>query len=133
MIRTIRRLGPDGLRTAMWAAWTCHQVRRQLARGGMDAVHLSAPPPLSGSDRAVVLAVVRRVGATCLERSFVLQRWYAAQQTSRVLVIGVTAPRLGFRAHAWLDGDTEAAHHEMVEILRRPPPDDWLTTVRHPR
>jgi type IV secretory pathway TrbD component len=133
MIRTMRRLGPGGLRTAIWAAWTCHRVHRQLARGGMDEVRLSAPPPLSGHDREVVLAVMRRVGATCLERSLVLQRWYAAQRTSRVLIIGVTAPRLGFRAHAWLDGETDAPHHEMVEILRRPPPAEWLTTVRQSR
>jgi hypothetical protein len=81
----------------------------------------------------VVLGVLRRLGATCLERAVVLQRWHAGRHTRRILVIGVTPPSSGFRAHAWLDGDNDAAHDAMVEILRRPPPSHWLATGRQPR
>jgi len=128
--RAIRRLGANGLRTAVWAGWSCHRVRRQLARSGIGAVRLPAPPPASTHDRSVMLAVLRRAGATCLERSLIRQRWYAARQSRRTLVIGVTAPSAGFRAHAWLEGDAQAGHLELVEILRWPPSVDWLVDDR---
>jgi hypothetical protein len=48
------------------------------------------------------------------------------------LVVGVTAPGSGFRAHAWLATDAEAEHDHttMTELLRRPTPPEWL---RRPR
>ena len=33
------------------------------------------------------------------------QRWLAAAGVPAELVVGVTSPRDGFRAHAWLPGD----------------------------
>lgn len=126
LVRTARRRGRPGLRVALWCGWSWHRVRRQLARTGLDRVRLAAPPPGTADDHGILLAVLRRVDATCLERSLVRQRWYAAQRVSRTLVIGVIAPSAGFRAHAWLDGDPEAPQPGMVEIMRRPPPPDWL-------
>ncbi|CAN5649373.1 hypothetical protein BH20ACT23_BH20ACT23_14520 [soil metagenome] len=60
--------------------------------------------------------------ATCLERATVLQAWYAAQGQRRDLIIGVTAPQTGFRAHAWLDGDPPCHTEGFHELLRRPLP-----------
>jgi hypothetical protein len=133
LARATRRVGVRALPTAIWAWWVYHRARRQLVRAGVDAVRLPAPPPSSGERQQVVLGVLRRVEATCLERALVLQRWHAGRRTCRILVIGVTAPSSGFRAHAWLDGDIDAAHDGMVEILRRPPPPHWLATGRQPR
>jgi hypothetical protein len=51
----------------------------------------------------------------------VLQRWYAAQGDRRDLIVGVTSPAEGFRAHAWIERD-EADHGEgFVELFRRSP------------
>ena len=37
----------------------------------------------------------------------------------RELVIGVTSPRNGFRAHAWLEGDPPCHSEGYDELLRR--------------
>jgi hypothetical protein len=106
-------------------------VRRQLIHGGINVVSLAAPPRLAGDNPRIVLAVLRRVGASCLERSLVLQCWYASRGTCRSLVIGVTAPSSGFHAHAWLEGDSEPLQGTMVEIFRRAPSAEWLQTAGH--
>jgi hypothetical protein len=108
-------------------------VRWQLTRGGIDVVSLAPPPRLAGDDPRIVLAVLRRVGASCLERSLVLQYWYASHGICRSLVIGVTAPSSGFRAHAWLEGDCDPVQGTMVEILRRAPSAQWLSAAAHNR
>jgi hypothetical protein len=124
--RTALRHGLPGLRMAAWTARCTYLVRRQLAEDGLAAVRIPAPPRSVGDDLALVRRVLRRVGANCLERALVLQRWYAGRRSARTLVIGVTAPSAGFHAHAWLDGDTDAGREAMVEILRRPAPQEWL-------
>lgn len=64
--------------------------------------------------------MLRLTRATCLERSVVLQQWYGAQGVARDVVIGVTAPRAGFRAHAWLEEPGKLTHTEFTEITRLP-------------
>ena len=125
-IRLHRRGGWHGLLVALWCVRCCRRVRRQIPRGGIDRIRLPAPPPSAAGDRQIAGGVLRRMRATCLEGSLVLQRWHAGQQRSRTLVIGVTAPSAGFHAHAWLEGDADAVP-EMVVILRRPPQPRWLT------
>ncbi|MER5454861.1 lasso peptide biosynthesis B2 protein [Micromonospora sp. NPDC002389] len=126
MGRTLRRGGVPALRTALWAGWAVRRVRTQLPQCGIDDVRLPIPPPDAAAHHAVVLGVLRRTEANCLERALVLQRWYGSQRIARTIVIGVTAPSAGFHAHAWLDGDTDAEREAMVEILRRPTPPAWL-------
>lgn len=58
------------------------------------------------------------MGATCLQRSVVLQRWYADQGVDRDVVIGVTAPGAGFKAHAWLSRPDAPAGGQYTEITR---------------
>ncbi|MEH1101634.1 lasso peptide biosynthesis B2 protein [Micromonospora sp. CPCC 205561] len=127
VFRLARRGGLPALRTALWAARAARLARIQVARHDLASVRLPAPPPGAGAHRHAVLGVLRRTGANCLQRSLVLQRWYGSQRVARTLVIGVTAPSSGFHAHAWLDGETDARREAMVEILRRPTPQDWLT------
>jgi Transglutaminase-like superfamily len=55
-----------------------------------------------------VRGALRRWHETCLVNAIVLQAWEAAHGRRRDLVVGVTGPD-GFRAHAWLQGDTVPA------------------------
>ena len=125
------RYSPESLRAA-W--WTLRAISR--ARGGIREADFGAgripPPPLVGpnadrtdagrtdADRAV-RAVLRRRSATCLVQAVVLQSWYAGQGDRRDLIVGVTSPADGFRAHAWIDGDERDRGEGFVELLRRPP------------
>ncbi|MFF5174518.1 lasso peptide biosynthesis B2 protein [Micromonospora sp. NPDC000089] len=127
VLRLVRRGRLPALRTAFWTARTVRLARRQLARRGLNDVRLPSPPAVAGRHRGVVVAALRRTGANCIERSLVLQRWYAGQRIARTVVIGVTAPSAGFHAHAWLEGDSDAEREAMVELLRRPAPPAWLT------
>ncbi|MEU3455150.1 lasso peptide biosynthesis B2 protein [Micromonospora sp. NPDC006766] len=124
LIRVTRRHGPPGLALVAWTMLACRRVRRQLARGGLDAVRIPAPP--AGGTDALVRLALRRAGGNCLERSLVLQRWHARHRVDRTVVIGVSPPDAGFHAHAWLDGDPDPHRHDLLEILRRPTPPTWL-------
>ncbi|WP_444951687.1 lasso peptide biosynthesis protein [Micromonospora ureilytica] len=124
LARITRRHGPLGLAVVVWALLACRRVRRQLVRGGLDAVRLPAPPP--GGTDALVRRALGRGGGNCLESALVLQRWFARRRVARTVVIGVSAPGAGFHAHAWLDGDPDPHQHDLAEILRRPAPGSWL-------
>jgi len=112
-----RRFGLANLRAAWWAWRSVRASRRQLATG-LKAL-LPAPPPVSLSSTRAVEAVLRRTRATCLEGALVRQRWLAAHGRDHEVVIGVTSPRDGFSAHAWLDG-VEAEAGAYKEITRLP-------------
>ena len=64
-----------------------------------------------------MLRMTRGVEPTCLERALVLQRWYLAQGRRKAVLVGVTAPSSGFKAHAWLEGE-QASAGEFTELLR---------------
>jgi hypothetical protein len=83
---------------------------------------VTVEPPRSAPRHATrgVRTVLRHGNATCLERSLVLQRWYAAQGIERDVVIGVTSPA-DFSAHAWLDGDPTEPAAEFRELHRLAP------------
>lgn len=109
-------------RAAIWAGRSRFLAGRQLRTRSPDKVALPAPPTLSlerDSTRGV------RVGlgitkATCLQRSLVLQHWYAAHDVAVDVVIGVTSPRSGFRAHAWIEKPGQLSITEFTEITRVP-------------
>lgn len=113
-----RNIDLPTLRGAWWAVRAVRVARRHAAGGRLDGAALP-PVPADGSRRGVA-AVLRRRSDTCLVRASVLQAWDAAHGHPRDLIIGVTAPAAGFRAHAWLDG--EPAGEEFEELLRRSPP-----------
>lgn len=108
-------------RARWWALRATRLARRGVHRPGFSADLLPAPPPVGERSTPAVKGVLKRARATCLVRSLVLQRWYAAHGSRRDLIIGVTAPSAGFAAHAWLDGDPVHAG-EFVELTRRPAP-----------
>ncbi|WP_254909913.1 lasso peptide biosynthesis protein [Micromonospora sp. NBS 11-29] len=124
LARVTRRHGPLGLALVAWTLLACRRVRRQLARGGLDAIRLPAPPP--GGTDTLVRQALRGGGGNCLESALVRQRWFARRRVTRTVVIGVSAPGADFHAHAWLDGDPDPHRHGLAEILRRPVPPAWL-------
>ena len=68
------------------------------------------------------MGVLGRTRATCLVRSLVLQQWLADHDEPVDLIIGVTPPSQGFRAHAWLDRPNEEGTEGYTELHRLPPP-----------
>ncbi len=109
------------MRAVWWAQRAARRVRRDLAAGSLDHLDVLPAPPLSSGCRRRVVAVLGLRRDNCLVRSAVLQQWDLGQGRPRDLIIGVTAPGPGFRAHAWLDGDPPAAADGLDEFTRRPP------------
>lgn len=105
-------------RAAWWAYRCLCDVRQRLAAGHAD-VGL-APPALPGRAVRGVDAVLRRARSTCLEAALVRQQWLVGQGVRRDVVIGVTAPSDGFRAHAWLEDPSDATvakpWHELTRL-----------------
>lgn len=106
------------VRAAWWTYWALRDARRRLAAGLMD-VRL-APPDLPSTALRGVDAVLRRSRPTCLEDALVRQRWLRAHGVMRDVVIGVTAPSDGFRAHAWLEdpgkSPPQQPWHELMRV-----------------
>jgi len=112
---------PAFLVGARWALRAWLRSRRQLRRGGLQAVDIPPPPlDLPGADNGVA-RVLRAVPASCLERSLVRQRWDAAHGRPRDVIIGVRGGSSDFGAHAWLDGDREEPG-VFTTLTRWPPP-----------
>jgi hypothetical protein len=113
---------PAEARAALWTVRAVVQARRKARRTPIDRIRLSPPPALPDEAIAGVAGVLRRWPQSCLIQALVRQRWHASHGRSRDLVIGVTAPSAGFRAHAWLADDDRCHHREFTELLRTPAP-----------
>ena len=107
---------PQALRAGWWTFRSLRRVRSQLRAGRLEDVALAPPPRLGAGAQRGFEAVLRRSTATCLERSLVRQTWLAARGETRDLVIGVTAPAAGFRAHAWLEGESDGEFDELLRL-----------------
>lgn len=95
------------VRALSWTLRSALAARRQLRRGRRpDAVVLPDPPALPDKMTRTVMLVTRLLDNTCLERAIILQRWYAAHGERKSIWVGVSSPSAGFRAHAWLEGET---------------------------
>lgn len=110
---------PQVLRAALWTVLAARRTDRDLSAGGLDTIRVSPPPRLPDDAGRGVAAVLRRRTDTCLVRALVLQSWHLSQGRPRDLIIGVTVPSEGFRAHAWLDGDPPCHGEGFNEFLRR--------------
>jgi hypothetical protein len=108
----------DRLRAAGWALRAVRTARRQLADGGVDALSLPRVPDVPHEAKGGVELVMRTIGRNCLVRAAVRQAWYASHGREYDLIIGVTAPAKGFKAHAWLELDHGNERFEV--LLRRP-------------
>ena len=111
-------LEPSRVRAALWAYRATQHANREVEQKGIEGADLPTVPSLPPDAIGGVLGVLRRTKATCLTQALVLQAWHASQGDERDLVIGVTAPSGGFRAHAWLEGDPPC-HEGFEELTRR--------------
>jgi hypothetical protein len=118
--RATELVRPATLRAAWWAFWAARRAEQQLRGGGIEAVHLSPPPSLPASAEMGVSAALRVRREACLVRAAVRQRWLAAHDSPRDIVIGVQGPTASLRAHAWLEGDPPCHSEGFEELLRRP-------------
>lgn len=102
-----------------WGARALRAVRRDVRD---DGVGVAVPvPPLTarGSLRGARIALrVRR--ASCLERSLVVQRWWASRGVPLDVIVGVRHPDRsdGPLAHAWVDRWDEDWSDRYAEIRR---------------
>jgi transglutaminase superfamily protein len=120
---TRRRAG--AARAALWALRCAARTGRQLHRLGLEGIDdIPAPPSLAPGAIRGARAALRLAGASCLVRAAVMRRWYEAQGRELDLVIGVTSPAGGFRAHAWLEGELEreedGGFQEMLRLRSGP-------------
>jgi hypothetical protein len=105
-------------RAALWCVGALRDVRRGLAAGRVTDVHAKTPPKLPARALSGVEGVLHRRPNTCLMRALVLQAWYRGQGEERDIVIGVTAPSSGFRAHAWIEGEPPCHDEHFSELTR---------------
>lgn len=110
----------DDVRAAVWANRMLRCARRQLNAGRIAGVVLPPPPRVPLAARRGVEALLRRRRHSCLEAALIRQRWLAAHGLRRAVVIGVSSPRDGFVAHAWVDGEDVAAPQQFSELARIP-------------
>jgi Uncharacterised nucleotidyltransferase/Transglutaminase-like superfamily len=103
--------------TSWWTLRAWWRVHRWLARGPRRPA--AAPPPArtaySARGARLVLGCCR---STCLETALVRQARAAGAGVAIDVVVGVTPPADGFRAHAWLEGDR--TDPRFVELFRYP-------------
>jgi hypothetical protein len=64
--------------------------------------------------------VLRRRPHTCLERALLLQRWESRQGRAVEVIIGVRGSSAEFKAHAWLDGESDNDDGSFRELMRLP-------------
>lgn len=85
----------------------------------MDAdLRLPGVPFVGRAAERGVKGSLRRMGETCLVKALVMQRWKAAFGEKADLIVGVTAPKLGFKAHAWLEGEPPCHDEGFSELVR---------------
>lgn len=104
------------LRGGWWALRAVLRVRLSLRRLPVDDIRVARPSHLPPAAARGVHAVLRRLEPSCLERALVLQAWLAAAGEPRDVIIGVTKPSAGFRAHAWLDGESAPGFSELRRL-----------------
>ncbi len=112
---------PGSARTLFWSMRMVVRVRKQLPYKPFGEVLLSGPPASDPLSRSAMNAGLRLRRATCLEQALLRQRFDAANGLQRTLIIAVTNPADGFRAHSWLEGERQP-DPSMREIARHPGP-----------
>ncbi len=109
---------------ARWANAQYRDVHRGLKDEGL---HAAVAPPSTvapGSLRGARIALRAR-RATCLERSLILQRWWASRGKALDVIVGVRNPAASGRGpmgHAWVEHYDRDCSDVFREIRRVPPP-----------
>lgn len=121
--KPVGRFAPVTLYAAAWTVWAVARTRRSLKVDGLAAVRVAPPGRLPPGAGRGVLAVLRRLEPTCLERSLVLQSWLASHGRRYDVVVGVAREGRDMKAHAWLGYEVPPPDaHGFRELHRIPPP-----------
>jgi hypothetical protein len=112
-------IAPPGL---LWADASLRHLRRALP---VDGVRAQVDPPARAPSvlTPMVAKWLRWRGATCLERSLIMQRWLLSVGRPHDVLIGVQRPG-ELIAHAWLDHEDSHGY----EVLLRLEPDRYART-----
>jgi hypothetical protein len=122
MADQLRRTSPAMLRAAAWALRARFRARRIVRSSAVpDPAGLPMAPDAPLDAERAVRSVLGRTYAKCLVRSLVMQRWYTDHGEPCDVIIGVTSPQDGFRAHAWLDRPGELDGEGFTELHRLTP------------
>jgi hypothetical protein len=119
----IRAIDLATLRAAWWAASQLRPLRKDLRADGL-AVEVPPPPRLPQHAVRGVTGFSAVAHATCLERSFLLQRWLAEHDRPHSIAVGVAGPSDSeFRAHAWVVGfDPDPDAYTVLTSVSAPEP-----------
>jgi hypothetical protein len=116
---------PPGIadaRAGLWAWRALRSTRAQLRAGAVRNVHVPDAPEVDPRAGRAVRLMLSREQPSCLERAFVLQRWFLAQGMPRDVIVGTSGTTsTEFKAHAWLDGEPVPEEPRYVEMLRLAP------------
>jgi hypothetical protein len=116
-------IAPAGL---TWADDSLRHLRRTLPVDGVEA-RLGIPPRSRLPLDAILPRWLEWRGATCLERSLILQRWLLEVGRPHDLLIGVQRRGGSVIAHAWLDHEDPRGY---AELLRLQPSRDGTTVPK---
>ena len=116
----LRRVDGNTLRAAWWTVRAVRAARHAVHTEQTNALVLPRAPAVGLAATPGVNAVLRRRDDTCLVRALVRQAWLAGQGRDVDVIVGVTAPS-DFRAHAWLDGDSDGGYLELARYPVRTP------------
>jgi hypothetical protein len=108
-------------RATAWAVRARYRAFRSVRRGEVTVNQVPAAPALGQGARPAVTAILLLTGSRCLSRSLVMQRWHEAQGDTFDVVLGVTPPSAGFKAHAWLQAPAASAPENGFTEIRRIP------------
>jgi hypothetical protein len=105
-------IAPAGL---VWADTAFRHVRHRLGADGLR-VRLPPPPRTRLPQTRLIDRWLHWRGATCLERSLVMQRWLLAAGEPHQLIIGVETPGDTVMAHAWLDHEDSRGYTVLLAL-----------------
>ena len=110
---------PRALAGWQWARRSVASIRSDVRRDGLEVAVPPPPTTAPGSLRGARVAL-RVQRASCLERSLVIQRWWASNDVALDVIVGVRHPTRhdGAPAHAWVEHFDADCSDRFAEIRR---------------
>lgn len=102
-----------------WAHAQYSALGRTLGPDGLNA-EVAPPPTVARGSLRGAQAFLELRRATCLERSLIIQAWFAANGAALDVIIGVRRTHVqgGAQAHAWVDRYDADCSKDFAEIRR---------------
>lgn len=113
------------MRGAWWASRAVQEIRAEVRAAGLN-VPVPAPATTARGSLRGARVALRLRRASCLERSLVVQRWWASRGIALDVIVGVRHPSAAGRgplAHAWVERWDDDWSPTFAEIRRIPAPE----------